>query len=55
MGTQQSGSKREVYSNIIKIHETRKIPYKQPNLTLKETKDLYIENYKTLVKEIRGH
>ena len=21
----------------------------------KETKDLYIENYKTLVKEIRGH
>ena len=53
MGTQQSGSKREVYSNIIKIHETRKIPYKQPNLTLKETKDLYIENYKTLVKEIK--
>ena len=22
---------------------------------LKESKDIYIENYKTLVKEIRGH
>ena len=32
----------------------KRIKYLGINLP-KETKDLYIENYKTLVKEIRGH
>ena len=33
---------------------TKRTNYLGINLP-KETKDLYIENYKTLVKEIRGH
>ena len=37
-GTQQSGSKREVYSNIALFQEARKISSKQPNLTRKEAR-----------------
>ena len=36
------------------IITTKRIKYLGINLP-KETKDLYIENYKTLMKKIRGH
>ena len=38
MGHSKSPSKREAYSNIILPQERRKIPNKQPNLTLKAKK-----------------
>ena len=37
MGCGKSSSKREFYSNTILPQETRKISYKQPNLTPKAT------------------
>ena len=39
MGHGKSSSKREVYSNTVLLQETRKIPNKQPNLTLKATRE----------------
>ena len=34
-------------------HQTKRIKYLGVNLPPKETKDLYSENYKTLMKEIK--
>ena len=39
MGCDKSGSKREVYINIILPQETRKITNKQPNPTPKATRE----------------
>ena len=39
MGCIKSSSKREVYSNTILHQETRKISNKQPNLTLKASRE----------------
>ena len=39
MGCSKSGSKREVYSNIILPQKTRKISNKQSNLTPKGTRE----------------
>ena len=39
MGRSKSSSKREVYSNIILLQETRKISNKQPILTPKATRE----------------
>ena len=45
---------REIKETIPFTIATKRIKYLGIYLP-KETKDLYIENYKTLVKEIRGH
>ena len=39
MGCSKSSSKRKVYSNTILTQETRNISNKQPNLTLKATRE----------------
>ena len=39
MGRSKSSSKREVYSNSVSPQETRKISNKQPNPTLKTTRE----------------
>ena len=39
MGHHKSSSKRKVYSNIISLQETRKIPNKQPKLKPKATRE----------------
>ena len=39
MGHSKSSSKGEVYRNIILPQETRKISNKQPNITLKATRE----------------
>ena len=44
---------RETKETIPFTITTRRIKYLETNLP-KETKDLCIENYKTLMKEIRG-
>jgi len=43
---------REIKGTILFTIATKRIKYLGINL-LKETKDLYIENYKTLMKEIK--
>ena len=45
---------REIKETIPFIIATKRIKYLGVYLP-KETKDLYIENYKTLMKEIREH
>ena len=45
---------REIKETIPFTIAMKRIKYLGINL-LKETKDLYIENYKTLVKEIKDH
>ena len=47
-------SKREIKESIPFTIATKRIKYPGINLT-KETKELYTENYKTLVKEIKDN
>ena len=47
-------TEREIKETIPFTIAMKIIKYLGINLP-KETKDLYIENYKTLMKEIRGH
>ena len=46
-----TGKKKEIKKTIIFIITSKRIKYLRMNLT-KEVKDLYIENYKTLRKDI---
>ena len=50
--TNNEKTKREIKETIPFTIATKRIKYLQINIP-KETKDLYIENYKTLVKEIK--
>ena len=50
--TNKENSEREIKETIPFIIVTKRIKYLRINLP-KETKDLYIENYKTLMKEIK--
>ena len=50
--TNNEKSEREIKESISFTIATKKIKYLGINL-LKETKELYIENYKTLMKEIK--
>ena len=53
--TNNEKTEREIKETIpFTIATTKKIKYLGIYLP-KETRDLYIENYKTLMKEIRGH
>ena len=52
--TKNEITEREIKETIPYLIATKRIKYLGIYLP-KETKDLYIENYKTLVKEIRGH
>ena len=52
--TNNEKTEREIKETITFTIATERIKYVGIYLP-KETKDLYIENYKTLVKEIRGH
>ena len=45
--------KKEIKESIPFIIATKRIKYLEINLP-KETKELYTENYKTLIKEIKG-
>ena len=47
-------TEREIKETILFTIAMKRIKYLGIYLP-KETKDLYIENYKTLMKEIRGH
>ena len=47
-------SEREIKESIPFIIATKRIKYLEINLP-KETKELYTENYKTLMKEIKGN
>ena len=49
--TKNEKSKREIKESILFTTATKRIKYLGINLP-KETKELYTENYKTLVKEI---
>ena len=40
--------------SLLKLHQKNKIKYLEKNLT-KKVKDIYAENYKTLIKEIEGN
>ena len=51
--TNSEKTKREIKKTISFTITTKRIKYLVINL-LKETKDLYIENYKTLMKEIKN-
>ena len=50
--TNNEKTKREIKETIPFTIATKRIKYLQINIP-KETKDLYIENYKTLMKEIK--
>ena len=50
--TNHEKTEREIKETIPFIIATKRIKHLRINL-LKETKDLYIENYKTLMKEIK--
>ena len=52
--TNNEKTEREIKETIPFTIAMKRIKYLGINLP-KETKDIYIENYKTLVKEIRGH
>ena len=52
--TKNERSEREIRETIPFTNTSKRIKYLGVNLP-KETKDLYSENYKTLMKEIRGH
>ena len=52
--TSNEKTEREIKETISFTNEIKRVKYLGINLP-KETKDLCIENYKTLVKEIRGH
>ena len=52
--TNNEKTEREIKETIPFTIATQRIKYLGVYLP-KETKDLYIENYKTLMKEIRGH
>ena len=54
MECSKSTSKREVYSNIILLQETRKISNKQSNLTPKETRERRTNKTQSWQKE-RNH
>ena len=51
--TNNEKTEREIKETILFTIATKRIKYLQINLP-KETKDLYIENYKTLMKEIKN-
>ena len=51
--TNNEKSEREIKESISFIIATKRIKYIGKNLP-KETKELYTENYKTLMKEIKG-
>ena len=51
--TNNEKSEREIKESIPFTIATKRIKYLGINLT-KETKELYTENYKTLMKEIKG-
>ena len=50
--TNNEKTEREIKETIPFTISTKRIKYLQINIP-KETKDLYIENYKTLMKELR--
>ena len=50
--TNNEKSEREIKESISFIIATKRIKYLRINLT-KETKELYTENYKTLMKQIK--
>ena len=52
--TNNEKTEREIKETIPITIAMNRIKYLEINPS-KETKDLYIENYKTLMKEIRGH
>ena len=52
--TNNEKAEREIKGTIPFTIATKIVKYLGIDLP-KETKDLYIQNYKTLVKEIRGH
>ena len=52
--TNNERTEREIKEKITLTIAMKRIKYLGINLP-KETKDLYIENYKTLMKEIREH
>ena len=52
--TNNEKSEREIKESIPFIIATKRIKYLGINLP-KETKELYTENYKTLMKEIKDH
>ena len=52
--TNNEKTEREIKETILFTIAMKRIKYLGIYLP-KETKDLYIENYKTLVEEIRGH
>ena len=52
--TNSEKTEREIKETISFTITMKRIKYLGVNLP-KETKDLYIENYKTLVKEIKDH
>ena len=51
--TNNEKSEREIKETIPLTIAIKRIKYLGINLS-KETKDLYVENYKTLMKEIKG-
>ena len=51
--TNNEKTEREIKETIPLTNATKRIKYLEINFP-KETKDLYIENYKTLIKEIKG-
>ena len=52
--TNKEKSEREIKESVSFIIATKRIKYLRINLT-KETKELYTENYKTLMKEIKDY
>ena len=51
MGHKKSSSKRDVYSNTVLLQETRKFPNKQPNLTLRATREIGTNKTQKLEEE----
>ena len=48
-------SEKEIKESIPFTTSTKRIKYLEINLSSKETKELYTENYKTLMKEIKDN
>ena len=53
--TNNEKSERETKESITFTTATKRIKYLEINLSSKETKELYTENYKTLMKEIKDN
>jgi len=53
--TNNEKSERETKESITFTTATKIIKYLEINLSSKETKELYTENYKTLMKEIKDN